>query len=91
MPDDREDVLVGDDVLAVGDADVGLGLVVVRHELDLETHLLERALELLDGELGAEFDAFAERGLPAAERALGGDLDRPFALRVDRRATGDDG
>src|SRR5262249_18640372 len=48
--------------------------------LDLEAHLLEWALELLDGELGAELDAFTERGLPTAERALGGDLDRPFAL-----------
>src|SRR5262249_53827762 len=32
------------------------------------------------GELRAELDAFTERGLSAAERALRGDLDRSFAL-----------
>ena len=57
--------LVGDDVLGVRHTDVGLGLVVEGHELDLEALLLERALELLDGELRAELDALAERRLTA--------------------------
>ena len=33
MADHDEDVLVGDDVLRVGHADVGLGLIVERNEL----------------------------------------------------------
>ena len=70
-PMTRQDVLVGDDVLGVGHADVGLGLVVEGHELDLEARLLEGALELLDGELGAELDALAERGLAAARAGSG--------------------
>ena len=37
-------VLVGDDVLGVGDADVGLGLVVEGHELDLPARLLRLPL-----------------------------------------------
>jgi len=65
VTDDGHDVLVGDDVLGVGDADVGLGLIVEGHELDLVAHLLEIALQLLDGELGAELDAFAQSGLAA--------------------------
>src|SRR4029450_2654277 len=45
------------------------------HELDLVAHLLEIALHLLHGELGAELDALAERGLTSRERALRGDRD----------------
>src|SRR6266700_1793278 len=82
MADHREDVLVRDDVLGVRDADVWLGLIIEGDELDLVPHLLERALQLVDGELGAQLDALAERGLPAREWALRGDLDRAFALRV---------
>src|SRR5574341_1044533 len=80
VPDHGQDVLVGDDVLRVGHADVGLGLVVERYQFDLEAHLLEVALELLDGELRAELDALAEGGLAAAQRALRGDLDGALAL-----------
>jgi len=80
VADDDHDVLVGDDVLRVGHADVGLGLVVVGHQLDPEAGLLQVALELLDGELRAELDALAERRLAAAERALRRDLDRSLAL-----------
>src|SRR4029434_1060087 len=80
--DDTENVLVGDDVLGVGHADVGLGLVVERYQLDLPAGLFEVALELLDGQLRAELDALTECGLAARERALGCDLDRAFALGI---------
>jgi hypothetical protein len=85
VADDGENVLVGDDVLRVGDADVGLGLVVERNQLNLEALLLQGPLELLDRELRAEFDALAERRLTAAERALRRDLDGALALCVQVR------
>jgi hypothetical protein len=84
VADDRQDVLVGDDVLAVGHADVRLGLVVERYEIDLEARLLETAFELVDGELGAELDAFTKCRLATRERALGGDLDGALALGLER-------
>src|SRR5262245_103468 len=84
MADDDHDRLVGDDVLRVRDADVRLGLIVVRDQLDLEAGFLEIALELLDAELRAELDAFTERGLAAAQRALRRDFDR-LALRGGSR------
>jgi hypothetical protein len=84
VADHRVDVLVRDDVLRVRHAHVGLRLVVEGNELDLVARLLERALQLVDGELRAELDAFAQGGLPTGERALRGDLDRAFALRVAR-------
>jgi hypothetical protein len=83
VADHHEDVLIGDDVLRVGHADVGLGLVVERNQLDLEALLGEIAAELLDGELRAQLDALAEGRLTAAEGALGGDLDRALALRPE--------
>src|SRR5215475_505078 len=88
MADDGQDVLVGDDVAGVGDTHIGLGLVVEGHELDLEPHLFERSLELVDGELRTELDALAERRLAARERALRRDLDGSLALRVDWRRAG---
>jgi hypothetical protein len=80
MADDDHDRLIGDDVLCVGHADIRLGLIVVGDELDSETSLFQLPLELLHGELGPELGTFAKRGLTAAQRTLGGDLDR-LALR----------
>src|SRR5438445_727631 len=79
VTDDGENVLVGDDVLRVGDADVGLGLVVEGDQLHLEALLLQGSLELLDRQLRAELDALAERRLTAAERTLRRDLDGALA------------
>ena len=88
MTDHRENILVGDDVLRVRHADVGLGLVVEGYELDLEALFLEGALEFLDGELRAELDALAERRLTAAERTLRGDLDGALAPCASRFEAG---
>src|SRR2546422_8311015 len=85
MADDGENVLVRDDVLRVRHADVRLGLIVERDQGDLVAHLREVAPPLLDGELGAELDALTEGRLAAAERALGGDLDR--ALRSEEHTS----
>jgi hypothetical protein len=89
MADDGEDVLVGDDVLRVGHAHIGFGLVVEGHEFHLEAHLLERPLVLLDRELRAELDSLAQRRLTAAEGTLGGDLDGALALGLELGSGGD--
>jgi hypothetical protein len=82
VADDHHDVLVGDDVLRVRHADIGLGLVIVGHHLDLEAGLLEWTLELLHGQLRPELDAFAQRRLAAGERTLRCNLDGALALGV---------
>jgi hypothetical protein len=84
MPDHADDVPVGDDVPRVGDADVGLGLIVERNELHLPARLLDRTLELLEGQLCPQLDALTQGGLTARERALGRDLHRPLSLCADR-------
>src|SRR5262245_22086508 len=88
MPDDGENLFVGDDVLGIRDADIGLGLIVVGHELVLEAHLGEVAAERLYRELGAELDAFAERRLTTAQGALRGDLNGALPLRLEGRGRG---
>ena len=75
VADDPEDRGIRDDALRVGDAGVGIALVVEGRELDLEPELCQGSGELLDGELGAVLDVGADRGHAAREGALRGDLD----------------
>ena len=91
VADDGDDVLVRDHVPCVGDADVGLGLIVERHDLDLVPHRLQRTLVLFHCQLRAQLDAFAERSLAATERALRRDLDRALTLGVEPRAERQEG
>jgi len=85
VADEEEDVGVGHNVLGVGHTHIGLGLVIERHELDLEAHLLQGALELVNGQLGPQLDPLPQGGLLPREGALGGDLDGPLLLGPGRR------
>jgi hypothetical protein len=78
VADDQQYVGVGQDVARVGDADLGLRLVVVRHEHEIVAERLEALDRLLDGELRAELDRLADRRLLARERRLGRDFDAPL-------------
>ncbi len=78
MSDDHQDFGIGDHVARVGDADFRFRLVVLGHQHEIVAQRFERLDRLLDGELGAEFDMFAERGLLARKRRLHGDLDFTF-------------
>jgi hypothetical protein len=60
VPDDADNRRVCDDVLGVGDADIGGRLIVERGKLYLEAQLLERFAQLLNRQFRAIADADAD-------------------------------
>ena len=88
MTDDHQDFGIGDHVARVGDADLRFGLIVLRHQHEIVAQRFECLDRLLDGELRAELDMFAERGLLARERRLHGDFDFTFLRPRGRRQRG---
>ena len=82
------DVGIGDHVSRVGDADLWLGLVVLRHQDQLVAKILEGLARFFHRELRAEFDVLAEGSLLAGERRLHGDLDLTLLRPGGRRRGG---